>query len=62
LNFQHPARSRTTAISLGATLVGVNDPGDGQAVSAEIEGHGHIKTDLLVRAVRMSFSSEHTDR
>jgi 2-polyprenyl-6-methoxyphenol hydroxylase-like FAD-dependent oxidoreductase len=28
----------------------VNDPGDGQAVSAEIEGHGHIKTDLLVCA------------
>ena len=23
---------------MGATLVGVNDPGDGQAVSAEIEG------------------------
>ena len=35
---------------MGATLVGVNDPGDGQAVSAEIEGHGHIKTDLLVCA------------
>jgi 2-polyprenyl-6-methoxyphenol hydroxylase-like FAD-dependent oxidoreductase len=34
----------------GATLVGVNDPGDGQAVSAEIEGHSHIKTDLLVCA------------
>ncbi len=31
---------------MGATLVGVNDPGDAQAVSAEIEGHGHIKTDL----------------
>jgi 2-polyprenyl-6-methoxyphenol hydroxylase-like FAD-dependent oxidoreductase len=35
---------------MGATLVGVNDPGDGQAVLAEIEGHGHIKTDLLVCA------------
>src|SRR3984893_8595782 len=35
---------------MGATLVGVNDPGDGQAVSAEIEGHGHTKTDLLVCA------------
>ena len=35
---------------MGATLVGVNDPGDGQTVSAEIEGHGHIKTDLLVCA------------
>ena len=35
---------------MGATLVGVNDPGDGQAVSAEIEGHDHIKTDLLVCA------------
>ena len=35
---------------MGATLVGVDDPGDGQAVSAEIEGHGHIKTDLLVCA------------
>ncbi|MGB8900384.1 MAG: hypothetical protein WCC90_14605 [Methylocella sp.] len=35
---------------MGATLVGVNDPGDGWAVSAKIEGHGHIKTDLLVCA------------
>ena len=35
---------------IGATLVGVNDPGDGRAASAEIEGHGHIKTDLLVCA------------
>src|ERR1019366_3724706 len=35
---------------MGATLVGVDDPGDGQAVSAEIEGHGHTKTDLLVCA------------
>jgi hypothetical protein len=35
---------------MGATLVGVNDPGDAQAVSAEIEGHGHIKMDLLLCA------------
>jgi hypothetical protein len=35
---------------MGATLVGVNDPGNGQAVSAEIKGHGHIKADLLVCA------------
>src|ERR1700732_785158 len=35
---------------MGATLVGMNDPGNGQAVSAEIEGHGHIKADLLVCA------------
>jgi 2-polyprenyl-6-methoxyphenol hydroxylase-like FAD-dependent oxidoreductase len=35
---------------MGATLVGSNDTGDGQAVSAKIEGHGQIKTDLLVCA------------
>jgi 2-polyprenyl-6-methoxyphenol hydroxylase-like FAD-dependent oxidoreductase len=35
---------------MGAALVGVKDPGGQQAVSAEIEGHGHIETDVLVCA------------
>jgi 2-polyprenyl-6-methoxyphenol hydroxylase-like FAD-dependent oxidoreductase len=35
---------------MGSALVGVKDPGGQQAVSAEIEGHGHIETDVLVCA------------
>src|ERR1700730_11776029 len=48
-----------SAITWVPLFVGVNDPGNGQAVSAEIEGHGHIKADLLVQHQRQAMLTKH---